>query len=98
MDNINLQRIEGYTVQLVAEDVWAIDEFGADIIYLVKGEKSAAVIDTGSGFGNLKKVIETLTDLPYVVLNTSGSCGRQSRVRKGISERKRFQNGRYREA
>ena len=29
MDNINLQRIEGYTVQLVAEDVWAIDEFGA---------------------------------------------------------------------
>ena len=42
MDNINLQRIEGYTVQLVAEDVWAIDEFGADIIYLVKGEKSAA--------------------------------------------------------
>ena len=56
MDNINLQRIEGYTVQLVAEDVWAIDEFGADIIYLVKGEKSAAVIDTGSGFGNLKKV------------------------------------------
>ena len=72
MDNINLQRIEGYTVQLVAEDVWAIDEFGADIIYLVKGEKSAAVIDTGSGFGNLKKVIETLTDLPYVVLNTHG--------------------------
>lgn len=55
MDNINLQRIEGYTVQLVAEDVWAIDEFGADIIYLVKGEKSAAVIDTGSGFGNLKR-------------------------------------------
>ena len=72
MDNINLQRIEGYTVQLVAEDVWAIDEFGADIIYLVKGEKSAAVIVTGSGFGNLKKVIETLTDLPYVVLNTHG--------------------------
>lgn len=39
MDNINLQRIEGYTVQLVAEDVWAIDEFGADIIYLVKVKK-----------------------------------------------------------
>ena len=30
------------------------------------------MIDTGSGFGNLKKVIETLTDLPYVVLNTHG--------------------------
>ena len=72
MDNINLQQIEGYMVQLVAEGVWAIDEFGTDIIYLVTGEKSAAVIDTGVGFGNLKKVIETLTDLPYIVLNTHG--------------------------
>ena len=43
MDNINLQRIEGYTVQLVAEDVWAIDEFGADIIYLVKGCNCSSV-------------------------------------------------------
>ena len=72
MDNINLQQIEGYMVQLVAEGVWAIDEFGTDIIYLVTGEKSAAVIDTGVGFGNLKKVIETLTDLPYIVLNSHG--------------------------
>lgn len=99
MDNINLQRIEGYTVQLVAEDVWAIDEFGADIIYLVKGEKSAAVIDTGSGFGNLKKVIETLTDLPYVVLNTHGHLdhvGGNHDFGKGISEWKKISKGRYR--
>ena len=33
MDNINLQRIEGYTVQLVAEEcLGQVDEFGADII------------------------------------------------------------------
>lgn len=72
MDNLNLQKIEGYTVQLVAEKVWAIDEFGTDIIYLVEGNTKAAVIDTGAGFGNLKAVIETLTKLPYIVLNTHG--------------------------
>lgn len=72
MDNLNLERIEGYVVQLAAEKVWAIDEFGTDIIYLVEGTKKAAVIDTGSGFGNLKAVIERLTSLPYIVLNTHG--------------------------
>lgn len=72
MDNINLQKIEGYVVQLVANGVWAIDEFGTDIIYLVEGSEKAAVIDTGVGFGHLKKVIETLTDKPYILLNTHG--------------------------
>lgn len=72
MDNLNLQEIEGYVVQLVSDGVWAIDEFGTDIIYLVEGTEKAAVVDTGAGFGNLKKVIEKLTDRPYVVLNTHG--------------------------
>lgn len=72
MDNLNLQEIDGYVVQLVADGVWAIDEFGTDIIYLVDGTERAAVIDTGAGLGNLKKVIEKLTDRPYVVLNTHG--------------------------
>lgn len=72
MDNLNLRNIDGYVVQMVAHGVWAIDEFGTDIIYLVEGKEKAAVIDTGAGFGNLKNVIETLTDLPYVVLNTHG--------------------------
>lgn len=72
MDNLNLQKTEGYVVQLVANGVWAIDEFGTDIIYLVEGTERAAVIDTGVGFGNLKNVIEKLTDKPYLVLNTHG--------------------------
>ena len=33
MDNMNIRKINGFTVQLVAEDVWAIDEFGSDIIF-----------------------------------------------------------------
>ena len=39
MDNINLQRIEGYTVQLVADGVYAIDEFGIALMYLIIGKK-----------------------------------------------------------
>ena len=72
MDNLNLQKIEGYVVQQVADKVWAIDEFGTDIIYLVDGTEKAAVIDTGTGFGHLKKVIEALTEHSYFVLNTHG--------------------------
>ncbi len=72
MDNLNLQKIEGYIVQQVADGVWAIDEYGVAIVYLVAGTEKAALIDTGAGLGNLKKVVETLTDLPYFVLNTHG--------------------------
>lgn len=88
MDNINLQRIEGYTVQLVAEDVWAIDEFGADIIYLVKVKKCSCdryrfrFWKSEKGDRNPDRF--AICCIKYTW--TSGSCGRQSRVRKGISE------------
>ncbi|MEG0768511.1 MAG: hypothetical protein RSG59_01205, partial [Ruthenibacterium sp.] len=60
MDNINIQTIEGFTVQLVSENVWAIDEFGVALMYLVIGQKKALLIDTGMGLSNVKKVVETL--------------------------------------
>lgn len=40
--------------------------------FLVVGERSAALIDTGFGVGSLKQYVETLTSLPYVVLLTHG--------------------------
>ncbi len=40
--------------------------------YLVEGETSAALIDTGFGVGSLKKYVESLTELPYVVVLTHG--------------------------
>ena len=79
MDNLNLQYINNYAVQLVAERVWAVDEFGADICYVVEGTKKALVIDTGYGFGNLRGTVEKITKLPYEVVNTHGhmdhACG-----------------------
>ena len=41
-----------------------------DVMWLVKGTRRAALIDTGIGAGDLKGFIATLTDLPVVVLNT----------------------------
>ncbi|HHV12491.1 MAG TPA: MBL fold metallo-hydrolase [Clostridiales bacterium] len=47
------------------------DIFGVQA-YLVEGKERAALIDTLVGFGNLKEVVESLTSLPVVVLNTHG--------------------------
>ena len=43
-----------------------------DSMYLVEGSKTAALIDTGMGAGNLTAYVRTLTHLPVVVLITHG--------------------------
>ena len=49
-----------------------------EFCFLVLGEKKAALIDTGSGFGNIRQLVSELTDLPVQVLLTHGHmdhCG-----------------------
>jgi hydroxyacylglutathione hydrolase len=41
-------------------------------MYLIKGKDRAALVDTGSGAGDLKACVEALTDLPILVLLTHG--------------------------
>lgn len=41
-------------------------------IFLIEGEKRAAVIDTGTGIGSVRKYVEKLTKLPYDVICTHG--------------------------
>ncbi len=72
MDNVNIQKINGYTVQKITDSIYAIDEFGTDIMYLVIGQEKAMLVDTGAGLGELKKTVETLTDKPVFVVNTHG--------------------------
>lgn len=72
MDNLNLRNINGYAVQLVAEHTYALDEFGADIIYLAEGSERAMLVDTGAGLGRLRETAQTLTDKPVFVVNTHG--------------------------
>lgn len=57
-DNMNIREINGFTAQLVAKNVWAIDEFGIDIMYLIIGTKKALLIDTGIGIGDINLVVK----------------------------------------
>lgn len=62
-----------FEVYKLTEDTYAIYEpyqFEEAISYLATGKKRAVVIDTGTGIGNLKKVVSELTDLPVSVVNT----------------------------
>lgn len=51
MDNMNIRKINGFTVQLVADGVYAIDEFGIALMYLIIGKTQALLLDTGTAAG-----------------------------------------------
>ena len=62
-----------FEVYRLTESTYAIYEpyqFEEAISYLLFGEEKAVVIDTGTGIGNLRQVVEELTDLPAFVVNT----------------------------
>jgi glyoxylase-like metal-dependent hydrolase (beta-lactamase superfamily II) len=62
-----------FEVYKVGPAVFAIYEphqFEETISYLIVGNKSALLFDTGMGIGDLKKVTFELTGLPIVVLNS----------------------------
>ena len=44
----------------------------AEQMYLIEGSEKAALIDTGSGVGDLHKVVSSLTDKPILVLLSHG--------------------------
>lgn len=56
----------------IATDTYVVNEFGADAIYVIVGKRRALVVDSGSGFCDLKAIIESLTPLPYDVVLTHG--------------------------
>lgn len=62
-----------FEVYKVIEGTFVIYEPGQyeeAISNLVIGEEKSALIDTGCGIGNIKHVVEELTDLPVMVINT----------------------------
>ena len=40
--------------------------------YLIRGDRKAALLDTGVGCGDLRSLVERLTDKPLIVLITHG--------------------------
>jgi len=62
-----------FEVYKLTEDTYAIYEpyqFEEAICYLVEGGARAALIDTGTGIGDLKQLVDELTDLPVFVVLT----------------------------
>jgi len=64
---------EWFDVYKLTEDTFAIyepNQFEEAISYLAIGKNKAALIDTGTGIGNIKAVTEKLTNLPVTVVLT----------------------------
>jgi len=64
---------EWYEVYQLTDDTWAIYEpyqFEEAICYLLRGQQKAVLIDTGTGIGNLKRLVTEITSLPVTVVNT----------------------------
>jgi glyoxylase-like metal-dependent hydrolase (beta-lactamase superfamily II) len=72
-----LQRVsipdEWFEVYQITANLFAIHEprhYEETVISLMTDEHVAVLIDTGCGIGNLRKVVEQLTDKPVTVINT----------------------------
>ena len=58
-----------YTITKIDYGTWAIDE-GMVRSYLLTGEDSALLLDTGNGSGDLKAAVDGLTALPLRLVNS----------------------------
>jgi hydroxyacylglutathione hydrolase len=67
-----MEPLKYFNSKKISESVTRIFGPTGELIYLVEGSKRAALIDTGTGVGNLKEYVEQLTDKPYFVLLTHG--------------------------
>lgn len=64
-----------FEIYKVRPNVYAIyepNQFEEAISFLIVGELKALLFDTGSGVGDIKEVVENLTDKPITVLNSHG--------------------------
>jgi glyoxylase-like metal-dependent hydrolase (beta-lactamase superfamily II) len=73
----NLRRIsvseDWFEVYEIASNLFAFCEtrhYENTTVSLIIGPEKAALIDTGSGIGNLRKAIAEVTDKPVIVINT----------------------------
>ena len=63
-------KTQAYPYTEIAPNTYEIGEFDCASIFLLVGDETAMVIDTGFGIGDLKGFIRTLTDKPLMVCYT----------------------------
>lgn len=61
-----------FQTERVSERITRIFAFSSELMYLIEGDEQAALIDSGSGIGFVKPLIDKLTDKPVIVLLTHG--------------------------
>lgn len=59
-------------VEKITEGVYLLNEFEGTNCYLVVGEEKALLIDSGTGFCDLRKCVENITDKPITLALTHG--------------------------
>lgn len=64
--------MEFYSTEKINSYVTLIRSCMGELLYLVEGNKKAALIDSCTGAGSLRRVVEKLTGKPYMVLLTHG--------------------------
>lgn len=56
----------------IAKDTWCITDRWNNFAYLLIGSEKAMLIDTCSGEGNVREIVEQITDKEIMVVNTHG--------------------------
>lgn len=59
-----------FSHELLENGMIRITGAGNELMYLLEGSNMAALIDTGTGVGNIREYVESLTKLPVIVILT----------------------------
>jgi glyoxylase-like metal-dependent hydrolase (beta-lactamase superfamily II) len=64
--------VPAFKTEKVSERITRIFAFSSELMYLVEGDERAALLDSGSGIGFVRPLVEQLTQKPVIVLLTHG--------------------------
>ena len=64
--------MERIKVKQINDHIWLLNDNDESTGYLVTGSERGLIIDTMTGYGNVRKVAEEITDFPLTVVNTHG--------------------------
>ena len=66
-----------FTTDRITESTTQIRDITGVFSYLVEGNQKACLIDCGTGTGDIKQIVESLTNLFSSYPRTLRSCGRR---------------------
>jgi glyoxylase-like metal-dependent hydrolase (beta-lactamase superfamily II) len=61
-----------FTAKEISPKVWVISDHGADNMYLIEGNDSVLLVDTGLGSADLASYVKKLTSKPLIIVITHG--------------------------